>query len=269
MAAKDLRGRLIDNIGRQIRRLNAREKAGGLDEFQLKGLNRQRDNLKEFRDEVKKLKKTDTVELQKAQSDYKNNGNYTTSQSEIDKNTKRLLGGEIGGGAGPEPEPESTYEPDDSSGGSTIMDQFSDLFEDMARLNGLYIGRYADEEIRAQAQQIIDKISEMKNGDLEITEEQRQQLDHIASDIEGRMNAKGNYSVRDTSGKIVGYEATFEMENYVDGIEEMTRGNSFDIKEWIRQNEGLFPETQDHPGWKSFEERFEEATKGLNEDYEW
>ena len=129
MAAKDLRGRLIDNIGRQIRRLNAREKAGGLDEYQLKGLNRQRDNLKEFRDEVKKLKKTDTVELQKAQSDYKNNGNYTTSQSEIDKNTKRLLGGEIGGGAGPEPEPEPSYEPDDSSGGSTIMDQFSDLFE--------------------------------------------------------------------------------------------------------------------------------------------
>ena len=106
-------------------------------------------------------------------------------------------------------------------------------------------------------------------AELELTEEQRQQLDNIASDIEGRMNAKGNYSVRDTSGKIVGYEATFEMENYVDGIEEMTRGNSFDIKEWIRQNEGLFPDTQDHPGWESFEERFEKATKGLNDDYEW
>lgn len=268
--AKDLRARLIDNIGRQIRRLNAREKAGGLDDFQLRGLNRQRENLKEFREEVKRLKKTDLTELQKAQSDYKNNGNYTTSQKEIDKNTKRILGGEIGGGGGGREEfRDSAEPPDDSAGGSTIMDRFSDLFEDMARLNGLYIGRYADHEVRAQAQQIIDKIQEMKTTDSEITQEQREQLEKIANDIEGRMNAKGNHSVRNDAGSIIGYEATFKMDEYTDNISEMTKASEFDINKWLKENEDLFPNAQSHPGHLDSEERFEKANKGLNDNYDW
>jgi hypothetical protein len=45
MAKRDQRSRLIDNIGRQIRRLNEREKNGNLNNMQLRGLNRQRENL--------------------------------------------------------------------------------------------------------------------------------------------------------------------------------------------------------------------------------
>ena len=55
MAKRDARSRLIDNFGRQIRRLNAREKSGQLNNKQLRGLNRQRENLKAFREEVKKI----------------------------------------------------------------------------------------------------------------------------------------------------------------------------------------------------------------------
>ena len=69
MAKRDQRSRLIDNIGRQIRRLNEREKNGNLNNMQLRGLNRQRENLKAFREEVKKIGKNDTVALAKAQSD--------------------------------------------------------------------------------------------------------------------------------------------------------------------------------------------------------
>lgn len=56
MAKRDQRSRLIDNIGRQIRRLNEREKNGNLNNMQLRGLNRQRENLKAFREEVKDRK---------------------------------------------------------------------------------------------------------------------------------------------------------------------------------------------------------------------
>ena len=198
MAKRDQRSRLIDNIGRQIRRLNAREKSGQLNNMQLRGLNRQRENLKAFREEVKKIGKNDTVALAKAQSDYKNNGNFSSSQREIDQNTKRLVasgilppeeldprpperqksddyqepesGGSGGSGGTGATEPEESG--DEGSGGMTIMDQFGDLFSDLAQIEGMYIGAYAKAEVKDQVAKIIDKANELKNGNLgELTEE--------------------------------------------------------------------------------------------------
>ena len=184
MAKRDQRSRLIDNIGRQIRRLNEREKNGNLNNMQLRGLNRQRENLKAFREEVKKIGKNDTVALAKAQSDYKKNGNFSSSQREIDQNTKRLVASGIlppeeldprpperqqsddyqepeGGGTGGTGTPEPEESGDEGMGGMTIMDQFGDLFSDLAQIEGMYIGAYAKAEVKDQVAKIIDKANEL------------------------------------------------------------------------------------------------------------
>ena len=66
MAKRDQRARLIDNIGRQIRRLNAREKEGNLNRMQQRGLERQRQNLIQFREQVKQIDKSDKKALSKS-----------------------------------------------------------------------------------------------------------------------------------------------------------------------------------------------------------
>ena len=233
MAKRDQRSRLIDNIGRQIRRLNEREKNGSLNNMQLRGLNRQRENLKAFREEVKKIGKNDTVALAKAQSDYKNNGNFSSSQREIDQNTKRLVAsgilppeeldprpperqqsddyqepegggtGGTGGGSGGTGTPEPDESGDEGMGGMTIMDQFGDLFSDLAQIEGMYIGAYAKAEVKDQVAKIIDKANELKNGNLgELTEDQMAQLDQLAGRLEAAsQNRHGNEAVRDASGR--------------------------------------------------------------------
>lgn len=298
MAKRDARSRLIDNIGRQIRRLNAREKSGQLNNMQQRGLNRQRENLKAFREEVKKINKNDSVALAKALSDYKNNGNFSSSQKEIDQNTKRLVasgilppeeldprpperqqpddytepGGSGAGGAsgsggmilGPD-------EPDDSdSGGMTVMDQFGDLFADLAQIDGMYIGAYASAEVKDQMQKILDKINGLKGGNLgEMTEEQMAQLDQLAERLEtAGSNRHGNMAIRDATGKVYGYSNTFNRHEFT-GVLHSLGGVNFDVNAWIRENINLFNPVQSHPGTMSSDERFERDNAGIlgNWDY--
>lgn len=300
MAKRDQRSRLIDNIGRQIRRLNEREKNGNLNNMQLRGLNRQRENLKAFREEVKKLSKTDTVALAKAQSDYKNNGNFSSSQREIDQNTKRLVasgllppeeldtrpperqqsddyqepesggsGGTGRGSGGP-----GTAEPDESedieTGGMTIMDQFGDLFSDLAQIEGMYIGAYAKAEVKDQVAKIIDKANELKNGNLgELTEDQMAQLDQLADRLEAAsQNRHGNEAVRDASGRVYGYANTFNRGEFTRTLQNLG-GNTFDVHAWIKANSDLFNPTQSHPGTLSRDERFERDNSGILGDWEY
>lgn len=296
MAKRDQRSRLIDNIGRQIRRLNAREKNGNLNNMQLRGLNRQRENLKAFREEVKKIGKNDTVALAKAQSDYKSNGNFSSSQREIDQNTKRLVasgilppeeldprpperqqsddyqepesGGSGGasGGSGETEEPEIESE----SGGMTIMDQFGDLFSDLAQIEGMYIGAYAKAEVKDQVAKIIDKANELKNGNLgELTEDQMAQLDQLAGRLEAAsQNRHGNEAVRDASGRVYGYANTFNRGEFTRTLQNLG-GSTFDVNAWIKANSDLFNPTQAHPGTLSRDERFERDNAGILGDWDY
>ena len=300
MAKRDQRSRLIDNIGRQIRRLNEREKNGNLNNMQLRGLNRQRENLKAFREEVKKLSKTDTVGLAKAQSDYKNNGNFSSSQREIDQNTKRLVASGIlppeeldprpperqqsddyqepesggSGGAGSGSGGPGTTEPEESedieTGGMTIMDQFGDLFSDLAQIEGMYIGAYAKAEVKDQVAKIIDKANELKNGNLgELTEDQMAQLDQLAGRLEAAsQNRHGNEAVRDASGRVYGYANTFNRGEFTRTLQNLG-GNTFDVNAWIKANIELFNPTQAHPGTLSRDERFERDNAGILGDWDY
>ena len=293
MAKRDQRSRLIDNIGRQIRRLNEREKSGQLNNMQLRGLNRQRENLKAFREDVKKINKNDTVALAKAQSDYKNNGNFSSSQREIDQNTKRLVASgilppeeldprpperqqsddyqepESGGSGGP-----GTTEPDESGdegmGGMTIMDQFGDLFSDLAQIEGMYIGAYAKAEVKDQVAKIIDKANELKNGNLgELTEDQMAQLDQLAGRLEAAsQNRHGNEAVRDASGRVYGYANTFNRGEFTRTLQNLG-GSTFDVHAWIKANSDLFNPTQAHPGTLSRDERFERDNAGILGDWDY
>ena len=296
MAKRDQRSRLIDNIGRQIRRLNAREKSGQLNNMQLRGLNRQRENLKAFREEVKKIGKNDAVALAKAQSDYKNNGNFSSSQREIDQNTKRLVAsgilppeeldprppehqqsddyqepesggsGGAGSGTGETAEPEIESE----SGGMTIMDQFGDLFSDLAQIEGMYIGAYAKAEVKDQVAKIIDKANELKNGNLgELTEDQMAQLDQLAGRLEAAsQNRHGNEAVRDASGRVYGYANTFNRGEFTRTLQNLG-GSTFDVNSWIKANMNLFNPTQAHPGTLSRDERFERDNAGILGDWDY
>jgi hypothetical protein len=296
MAKRDQRSRLIDNIGRQIRRLNEREKNGNLNNMQLRGLNRQRENLKAFREEVKKIGKNDTVALAKAQSDYKNNGNFSSSQREIDQNTKRLVAsgilppeeldprpperqqsddyqepesggsGGAGSGSGETTEPEIENE----SGGMTIMDQFGDLFSDLAQIEGMYIGAYAKAEVKDQVAKIIDKANELKNGNLgELTEDQMAQLDQLAGRLEAAsQNRHGNEAVRDASGRVYGYANTFNRGEFTRTLQNLG-GSTFDVHAWIKANSDLFNPTQAHPGTLSRDERFERDNAGILGDWDY
>ena len=296
MAKRDARSRLIDNIGRQIRRLNAREKSGLLNNMQLRGLNRQRENLKAFREEVKKIGKNDAVALAKAQSDYKNNGNFSSSQREIDQNTKRLVasgilppeeldprpperqqsddyqepesGGSGGAGGTGATEPEESG--DEGSGGMTIMDQFGDLFSDLAQIEGMYIGAYAKAEVKDQVAKIIDKANELKNGNLgELKEDQMAQLDQLAGRLEAAsQNRHGNEAVRDASGRVYGYANTFNRGEFTRTLQNLG-GSTFDVHAWIKANSDLFNPTQAHPGSLSRDERFERDNAGILGDWDY
>lgn len=293
MAKRDQRSRLIDNIGRQIRRLNAREKSGQLNNMQLRGLNRQRENLKAFREEVKKIGKNDTVALAKAQSDYKNNGNFSSSQREIDQNTKRLVASGLlppeeldprpperqqsddyqepeSGGSGGTGATEPEESGDEGTGGMTIMDQFGDLFSDLAQIDGMYIGAYAKAEVKDQVAKIIDKANELKNGNLgELTEDQMAQLDQLAGRLEAAsQNRHGNEAVRDASGRVYGYANTFNRGEFTRTLQNLG-GSTFDVHAWIKANSDLFNPTQAHPGTLSRDERFERDNAGILGDWDY
>ena len=279
MAKRDQRSRLIDNIGRQIRRLNEREKNGNLNNMQLRGLNRQRENLKAFREDVKKINKNDTVALAKAQSDYKNNGNFSSSQREIDQNTKRLVASGLLPPEELDPRPperqqsDDYQEPesgDDGMGGMTIMDQFGDLFSDLAQIEGMYIGAYAKAEVKDQVAKIIDKANELKNGNLgELTEEQMTMLDQLAGRLEAAsQNRHGNEAVRDVSGRVYGYANTFNRGEFTRTLQNLG-GNTFDVNAWIKANSDLFNPTQAHPGTLSRDERFEWDNGGILGDWDY
>ena len=317
MAKRDQRARLIDNIGRQIRRLNAREQQGNLNRMQQRGLERQRQNLIQFREQVKQIDKSDKKALGRAEFDYKHNGNYSSSQKEIDQNTRRLVGsgvlppeelnteptpppagsGASGGGTGSGDGASESGEGTpgsrtpggaagsgasgsgggeiEESGGEgagtmTVMDQMADLFADLAQIEGKYIGAYMDAETRDQVNKIEDKISELKQqyGD-DMTEEQMAQLDQLYDRLESAsMNAHGNASIRDDSGRVIGYTNTFSMGEFKDHSSGIG-GISFDVNKWINENMALFTQHQSHPGRLSAEEKFENDMSGFTGDYDY
>lgn len=282
---RDERSKLIDNIGRQIRRLNAREKTGDLDPYQMRGLQRQRENLKQFREEVKKIDKTDKTGLKKAKEDYKNNGNYSTSQKKIDQNTKRLTAteligeetlSELPGGAEPgsagesKPEAEPSEPEDyggDGDGGTNLMDQMDDLFADMAEIEGKYIGAYASPEVKDQVAKIIDKAKTIQGDEINVDDDTRSRLNALIVELErASQDTKGNFSVRDTAGKVIGYNNTFNAKKYM----ENTAPVNFDVNKWILENASLFPNVQAKPGGQATKlEKWESQNSGLFGDWDY
>ena len=152
----------------------------------------------------------------------------------------------------------------------TVMDQMADLFADLAQIEGKYIGAYMDAETRDQVNKIEDKISELKQqyGD-DMTEEQMAQLDQLYDRLESAsMNAHGNASIRDDSGRVIGYTNTFSMGEFKDHSSGIG-GISFDVNKWINENMDLFTQHQSHPGKLSAEEKFEIDMSGFTGDYDY
>ncbi len=290
MAKRNERSRLIDNIGRQIRRLNERERNGTLDDFQRRGLERQRDNLTRFREEVKKIDKNDKKALEKAKHDYKSNGNYSSSQRTIDQNTKRLLATEAVSDEDLEEyertkqetepeteEPEPGTEPGgeggilggDGEGESTTMSLLEELYADLAAIDGKYIGAYASAEVMDQLQKILDKIQQLQNmGEIDVESDTRRSLENLARSIESaRSDRKGNFAVRDENGGIIGYKNTFSRQSFESFMRDSSPVN-FDVNKWISENANLFTPTQSHPGRLSSEEVWYRNNAGVLGDWD-
>lgn len=290
MAKRNERSRLIDNIGRQIRRLNERERNGTLDDFQRRGLERQRDNLTRFREEVKKIDKNDKTALEKAKHDYKSNGNYSSSQRTIDQNTKRLLATEAVSDEDLEEyertkretepeteEPEPGTEPGgeggipggDGEGEATTMSLLEELYADLAAIDGKYIGAYASAEIMDQLQKILDKIQQLQNmGEIDVESDTRRSLENLAQSIENaRSDRKGNFAVRDENGGIIGYKNTFSRQSFESFMRDSSPVN-FDVNKWISENADLFTTTQSHPGRLSSEEVWYKNNAGVLGDWD-
>ena len=291
MAKRNERSRLIDNIGRQIRRLNERERNGTLDDFQRRGLERQRDNLTRFREEVKKIDKNDKTALEKAKHDYKSNGNYSSSQRTIDQNTKRLLATEAVSDEDLEEyertkretepeteEPEPGTEPGgeggilgggEGEGESTTMSLLEDLYHDLAAIDGKYIGAYASAEVQDQLQKILDKIQHITEmEELDVESDTRRELENLARSIESaRADRKGNFAIRDENGGIIGYQNTFSRSRFESFLEKTSPVN-FDVNKWIAQNAELFSQSQSHPGRLSSEEVWYRNNAGVLGDWD-
>ena len=149
------------------------------------------------------------------------------------------------------------------------MEEFGGLFEDLAQLDGQYIGVYASPEIKDQVNKVLSKIKELQNQgeELNVNEEQREHLNRLAESLESAMNRKGNYSVRDESGQIIGYESTFNHSDFEKTVSGLA-GDTFDVNKWISENIDLFPNTQSHPGTLSPDEQFERSNKGILGDWD-
>lgn len=152
----------------------------------------------------------------------------------------------------------------------TIMDQFGDLFSDLAQIEGMYIGAYAKAEVKDQVSKIVDKITELKNGQMgELTEDQMAQLDQLAERLEtASQNRHGNEAVRDASGRVYGYANTFNRGEFTRTLQNLG-GSTFDVNAWIKANMDLFNPTQEHPGTLSREERFERDNAGILGDWDY
>lgn len=276
LSKRDERSKLIDNIGRQIRRLNAREKSGTLDEFQQRGLERQRENLKELRDKVKSLSKTDTEGIKKAKEDYKNNGNYSSSQKKIDEITRRIIATqpteleELEEPPELEPGGESYEDGDGESPATPLYDpRYEGLFEDLANLDGVYIGKYMSEDARDRVNQALDKIKDItKTEDKEMTAEERQILLEIADSLESKMYLKGNESIRDESGKVIGYQATWNHDENEKYMNKLGSAVKFDVERWIMENIELFNQPAPHRGSLSADEKWEKQNAGILNGYD-
>ena len=152
----------------------------------------------------------------------------------------------------------------------TIMDQFGDLFSDLAQIEGMYIGAYAKAEVKDQVAKIVDKITELKNGQMgELTEDQMAQLDQLAERLEtASQNRHGNEAVRDASGRVYGYANTFNRGEFTRTLQNLG-GSTFDVHAWIKANSDLFNPTQAHPGTLSRDERFERDNAGILGDWDY
>lgn len=230
MAKRDQRARLIDNIGRQIRRLRARERTA--DDYQKIGIKRNIENLDELRQLVKETNKNDKRRLNDLEMNYKSNDNFSTSQKKIDDITRKIIGAqpaeyldepdEIKGmkkrdddgldePPKPEYEDEEEIEEEDEEEEKPFLieelDEFQDIFDDLMDLEGQYIGVYDKNGNHDQAMNLLDKIDDLaqkyKN---DLSDDQKSRLTNLYRSIEDRAtNAKGNYIVLDTqTGERIG-----------------------------------------------------------------
>lgn len=284
---RDERSKLIDNIGRQIRRLNAREKNGSLDDYQKRGLERQRQQLNAFREQVKQLDKKDKIGIEKAKQDYKSNGNYSSSQKKIDEITKRIIASEpnylertsdSGGGPPELPTPEAggTEEGGSDEGGGDGIGGIvgtdpglGGLFEDLAQLDGVYIGKYASMETKEKVTQTMDKIKQMSETSKELTPEQRETLNQLYHELESKSAmGNGNFAVYSEDGQRIGYSATFNHSDFENYMARITEPLDFDVNQWIKDNADLFNEPAPHRGSLSRNEQWEKDNSAVLGDWE-
>ena len=177
--------RLIDNLQRKIRHLNAKEnkaKANG-DKFDESGFERNKQNIQKMIDDIRKDKdkgKLDQSKLFDYAEKAKNNPNYSTDKKKIRKVSKKLIGANS----------EELF--DDLM----TEDGYSDIMSGFSNLSGAYIGESGDEAKRSKALELTEKIKLTAEKDKErLSPEQVTVLNKMAKKIERAYAAKGRKGV--------------------------------------------------------------------------
>lgn len=173
--------RLIDNLQRKIRHLNAKEnqaKANG-DKFDEAGFERNKKNIQKMIDDIRKDKKKGELDQGKIfeyAEKSKNNPNYTTDKKKIRGVSKKLIGANS----------EELFEDLMSEEG------YSEIMGSFASLSGVYLGESGDESKRAKALELIDKINSTIAKDNErLSQEQINVLNKMVRNIEKAYSSKG------------------------------------------------------------------------------
>lgn len=173
--------RLIDNLQRKIRHLNAKEnkaKANG-DKFDEAGFERNKKNIQKMIEDIRKDKKKGELDQGKIfeyAEKAKNNPNYTTDKKKIREVSKKLIGSNS----------EELFE--DLMG----EEGYSEIMGSYASLSGVYLGESGDESKRAKALELIDKInSTISKYNESLSQEQINVLNKMVGNIEKAYSSKG------------------------------------------------------------------------------
>ena len=173
--------RLIDNLQRKIRHLNAKEnqaKANG-DKFDEVGFERNKKNIQKMIDDIRKDKKKGELDQGKIfeyAEKAKNNPNYTTDKKKIREVSKKLIGANS----------EDLFDDLMSEEG------YAEIMGSFASLTGVYLGESGDESKRAKALELIDKINSTIAKDHErLSQEQINVLNKMVRNIEKTYSSKG------------------------------------------------------------------------------
>lgn len=187
--ARSAQSRLFDNIGRRIRHLNEdlRKDNGDLRQA---GLERQKENLKKFRDKLREQAsknpdgKLTNEQIYEATDKMKTDDKYTTNKKKIDEITRKMI----------------SSEPDEFLDEFEDEDDIDSILAEFSMLSGKYIGQSGDSELRSDATTLIEECqSEINNS--ELSPAAKETLNKITRELTRALLSKGARGVIFPIGK--------------------------------------------------------------------